>query len=151
MHLRDLDNQELTIPDMPFDNTFHIPCSEFQKNLRDLCIIDPNLSFYIDKSNDPNNSLILHVKGDIGEQITRIGTSEDSGPVNINLEDMSDDFIGMFNLEILNLFFKASSICSNVTLYLKAGDSLLIQFKVANIGKLEFILSPLRHRIIPKA
>lgn len=179
MNLKNLDNDNLyTIPDMQFDHTFYIPCSEFQKILRDLCIIDPNLSFFIDSQeveveNEMTHeittkimdSLVLHVHGQIGEQITKIdtntsGVNPDNGnpekinnksSANIKLEDIKDHFIGMFNLETLNIFFKASSICSKVELYLKAGAPLLISFKIANIGTLKFILSPLNNRIIPKA
>ncbi len=153
MHLRDLNNQAFTIPDMMFDHTFHIPCSEFQKILRDLCIIDSNLCFYIDKT-DKGSDLILHVEGDMGSQITKIDTSDNDNNdsnINIKIEDIEDNIIGMFNLEILNLFFKASSICSNVTLYLKAGAPLIIEFKIANIGRLEFILSPLNTHIRPRS
>ena len=146
MNLRDLDIIDFNLGTMQFDGRYSLPCAEFQKNLRDLSIIDTNLNIYINNNIESTTKpVILHVEGAIGEQIFQIDTSSEY------LDEIGDlstlTKIGMYNLAHLNLFFKASSICTNIELFLKENDLLILKFKVANIGCLEFLLPQLLDKI----
>ncbi len=144
MNLRDIDHDTFEIPNMIFDHTYTIPCVKLQKSLRDLSLVDNNLYIYVDdkqENMDTENggSLILHAAGRVGSHTVPVLTKTSIREEDIkNLDNFTS--IGMYNLEDLNMFFKASSICTSVLLYLKKDDNLLLQFNIADIGQLDFIM-----------
>jgi proliferating cell nuclear antigen PCNA len=145
MNLKDLDITMLGLPGMKFDHTYDISCPKLQKSLRDLSLMDKNLHIYIGNKNgneEDGGSLILHTEGRIGKHTVPIITKTDIDQEDIkNLDNFTK--IGMYNLEDLNLFFKATSVCSNVNLYLRKDDNLLLKFNINNFGTLDFIMQRL--------
>ena len=46
-------------------------------------------------------------------------------------------------MKYINLFIKSSALCSNVEIYLKKGDPLILIYRIGSLGKVQFLLAPI--------
>jgi proliferating cell nuclear antigen len=130
LRLLDIDSQEISLPDLEYDHIFTLPSTTFFKLCREMMNLSPHMCI-----TSKQKTLELSCSGDFASQHTCIGEAD--------LSDDSDPISASYSLKYLTLFSKASSLCNTTTLYIKRDCPLLIQYAVAGLGDLKFLLSPL--------
>lgn len=133
LNLLDIDTEFLEIPDIQFETIFNMQCVDFQKHCRDFLSISDSVEIYT--KNDSNSFIMNTVKGSFANKEIEIGSSDNS-------TDETKELIGMFSMEALNSFCKASSLCPTVNIYLKKDYPIVLLYSVASLGVIKFALGP---------
>ena len=85
-----------------------------------------------------NSKFILEANGDFASQKIIIGEAQNGlvfSKMNMNVSEIYD-------LKYLNSFTKSTNLCSTVEIFLKSSYPIVIEYNVANLGKLQFCLAP---------
>lgn len=130
LKLLEIDEEILEVPDIPMDTITTIPSIDFQRICRDM----GNLSNEISIQRDMNN-LQLSCIGDFANQSTSLACP-----------DTAKKTVGnIYSLKYINLFTKATGMCSNVQLFQSSEDPdmpIIVRYSVANLGEMKFYLAP---------
>jgi len=130
LKLLEIDEEILEVPDLAMDTITTIPSIDFQRICRDM----GNLATEITIQRN-NTNLTLSCAGDFANQTT-----------SITCPDTIDKPIGnIFSLRYINLFTKATGMCSNVQIFQTSVDiemPIIIRYSVANLGEIKFYLAP---------
>jgi len=130
LKLLEIDEEILEVPDLAMDTITTIPSIDFQRICRDM----GNLATEITIQRN-NTNLTLSCAGDFANQTT-----------SITCPDTVDKPIGnIFSLRYINLFTKATGMCSNVQIFQTSVDTempIIIRYSVANLGEIKFYLAP---------
>ena len=128
LKLLDIDEDHLIIPDINIICRTIMPSVDFQRICRDM----NNLAQDIEISRI-NNNLYIKCKGDFADQETIIETSDN---------DFIGELSGLYSLKYMNMFTKATGMCSTVQLIQENdGRFLLLKYNVADLGELDFYLA----------
>jgi len=111
MNLKEIDYDELEIPDIQFDAVVTIPSAKFQKICRDLSNLAAQ-PILILKSQD--HKVTMEINGDFATVSHTIGETEKG----VVFQKSDAPFKGCFLLNRLNLFCKATPLCNVVQLYM---------------------------------
>jgi len=130
----DVTSKKVSIPEITFDYSRSIKCSDFQKICRDLLLLSKIVKIY---SN--GKMLRLEVSGTYADQTYDIGYSNNS----IACNEDSIQYIGEYQLDFLSLFCKSSSLCEQVDIFLKPNYPVVLSYAVGQLGTIKFGLSPL--------
>ena len=102
--------------------------------------------------NNNNYSLSFCCKGEFASQESvfngNINNTDKNNILNITKnKDINDDVIiqGIYELKSLSLFSRCSSLCSTIELYIKNDSPLIIKYRVADMGSVHLILSPINN------
>jgi proliferating cell nuclear antigen len=133
LKMLEISEEKLDIPDIQYDSVISMPSVDLQKYCRDLSII----SNVVNISN-VNSSFILESKGDFASQRIVIGETQNGLIFSKKNQNVSE----LFDLKYLNSFTKSTNLCSTVEIFLKEEYPLVIEYNVANLGKLQYCLAP---------
>jgi len=125
-----INDDTLEIPKIVPDCTTLLPSVDFQRVCRDMANIGDYVSIYRNK-----NMLEIACKGDFANQVTSIDTEQD---------DFDDSIGNRYSLKFINMFTKATNMCSNMKIQQKnPSNTMPINFvyDVANLGNVEFFLA----------
>jgi len=129
LKLLDINEDILELPDIHMDVVTTLPSVDFQRIARDM----NNLATEMDIIRD-GTQLILSCKGDYAEQTTVIEFPEDVNRTG-----------NTFSLKYINLFTKATNMCSSVQIMQDSTESdrpIVFRYTTANLGDLKFYLAP---------
>ena len=84
------------------------------------------------------SKFILESIGDFATQKIIIGEAQNGLIFSKKNQNVSETF----DLKYLNSFTKSTNLCSTVEIFLKKEYPLVIDYNVANLGKLQFCLAP---------
>jgi proliferating cell nuclear antigen len=128
-NLLEIDNPSFKIQPKEFSSIISMPSSDFQKICRDMNNMGGAKTVDIKAIND---QLIFTCKGEIAEQSTIIKTGGEVG---------GEKFAqGEFSLKFLTLFTKATNLCNNINIYITNDYPIIIEYSVASLGSVRFIL-----------
>jgi proliferating cell nuclear antigen len=86
-----------------------------------------------------SSELVFRCKGDYAEQETVFSI----GASGLSQAKPSTEIVqGSFYLKHLVLFTKCTSLCSDITLYLKNDYPILVEYNVAGLGEIKLALAP---------
>jgi len=129
LKLLDIDEDQIEIPEIDIDVTSVLSSIDFQRICRDMT----NLATEIKITRDANK-LVFSCEGDFANQITEIECMDN--------ENFTGKLTGLYSLKYLNLFTKATGMCSTVQIMMEKNMRFLIlQYNVANLGELRFYLA----------
>lgn len=132
LKMLDIDDEEISIPDIAIESMITMPSNDFQRMTRDMLNISDNIII-----TSSSKMLKLECKGDFASQETCIGNS------NHGLSCQQDDEVsGIFSLKYINLFTKATNLSNIIEIYLKPEYPLMLKYAVANLGQIMFYLAP---------
>ena len=138
MNLMDLNQENIQIPPLEFESVITLPSCNFQKICRDMFNLSDNIEI-----TTFGKQITFRCKGDIADQETSIGQSQNGG-MNMVQNDTSNEIIqGIFSLKYLVLFTKCTNLSSSIELYLKNDYPLIIRYQVANLGEVKLCLAPI--------
>lgn len=135
LRLLDIDIEELILPPTEFNTIITMPSQDFQKYCRDMSNLSETLEI---KSVD--SQLILSCKGDFASQEVIIG--ESNGNTEFESNEKDNIIQGEFNLKLLNTITKATNLCSGVRIFIKNDYPLIVEYSVADLGNIKFVLAP---------
>ena len=134
----DVDTERFVVPDTVYDAVVKIPSGAFQRLVRDMLAVGSTIR--IERMVD---RVRLSCRGDFVEQETELmyTSTDDPGGCSSAATASPDVISGVFSLKHLGLFTKCSSLSQNTTLFMKKEFPLLVEFRVANLGTLSFLLA----------
>ena len=126
LKLLDINESRIEIPDVNMTSVTILPSADFQRLCRDMSNIGTDIEI-----TRVRNELRLRCEGDFANQETSIECPEES-----------PEITGLYSLRYLNIFTKATSMCSSVQIMQEEGNRFLIlKYNVANLGDLKFYLA----------
>ena len=126
LKLLDINENQIEVPDVNMTTITPMASSDFQRICRDMYNIGNNIEITREGKN-----LKLFCMGDFANQETDIQCTEESPKIS-----------GEYSLRYMNIFTKASSMCSTVQIMQEEQNRFLIlKYNVANLGDLKFYLA----------
>ena len=133
LKMLDLSEEKLEIPDIQYDSVISMPSIDFQKYCRDLSVISNQVTI-----TSAESRFILESNGDFASQKIIIGEAQNG----LIFSKKNQNVVETFDLKYLNSFTKSTNLCSTIEIFLKKEYPLIIEYNVANLGKLQFCLAP---------
>ena len=130
LKLLDINEDILEVPDLNMDILTTLPSVDFQKICRDMGNLSADIQIFRDK-----NELQLSCLGDFADQSTTIECQQ----------TVQTRVGNTFSLKYLNLFTKATGMCSSVQIMQHPSDSdmpVVLRYTIANLGDIKFYLAP---------
>jgi|TARA_B110000285_G_scaffold223672_1_gene279490 proliferating cell nuclear antigen len=126
LKLLDINENQIEVPDVHMTMNTSLPSVDFQRMCRDMSNIGEEIEIMRE-----GNKLILSVNGDFANQETVIECTEESPKMS-----------GVYSLKYMNIFTKATSMCSTVQIMQEEQNRFLVlKYNVANLGELKFYLA----------
>ena len=120
----------LSIPDLERQSTTILPSVDFQRICRDMGNISDDVKIVRD-----NNMVRFSCKGDFANQTTNVDTEQD---------DFGGTVGNTYPLKYINLFTKATSMCSTMKIHISEPTEripIIFVYNIANLGEIEFFLA----------
>jgi proliferating cell nuclear antigen len=131
LKLLDINEDILDVPEIEMDLVTTIPSVDFQRVTRDMANLSADL--IIKRS---GTQLVLSCEGEFADQTTVIQCGTE-GP--------TEEVGNVFSLKYINMFTKATNLCSSVQLFQDSKDSnmpIVVRYAIANLGDVKFYLAP---------
>jgi proliferating cell nuclear antigen len=126
LKLLDINENQIEVPEMNMTTVTPMPSVDFQRICRDMYNIGGDIEIARD-----GKVLRLKCEGDFANQETEIQCTEESPRI-----------CGTYSLRYMNIFTKATSMCSTVQIMQEDNNRFLIlKYNVANLGDLKFYLA----------
>ena len=134
----DIDSEQLTIPDTPYNATIQMPSAEFQRIVRDLQVIGDACQIAVTKE-----GIRFSVSGQIGTGniLLRSNTATDKEEEAVHI-DMQEPVELNFALRYLNFFTKATPLSGHVILSMSPGIPILVEYPISEVGSIKYYLAP---------
>ena len=137
LNLSDLDDEKLEIDPIDFPYAAYFPATDFHKYCKDMSLITEKIEIKC-----MNNKVSFGIKGaDICDADFEISETNGGLSIEINTNNKNEIVQGVFSLKWLNVFTKCTNLSPQVVLYLKNDYPLIIQYLVAALGEVKFVLS----------
>ena len=127
LKLLDIDEDHIQVPEIPLNVCTIMQSIDFQRICRDMNNLSSEIT--ITRTGD---RFVCSCVGDFANQETTLVCNE----------NIKDTYTGTYSLKYLNIFTKATGMCSTVQLYQESDNRFLVlQYNVANLGELKFYLA----------
>ena len=127
LKLLDINEDFIEIPKVPISVTTVMPSVDFQRICRDMNNLGQELRII-----RKDDKLSIRCEGDFANQETVIECSE----------NYKGEIEGVYSLKYLNLFTKATSMCSTVRIVQEEQNRFLtLKYNVANLGEMNFYMA----------
>jgi proliferating cell nuclear antigen len=129
LKLLDINEDQIELPEIEMSVVTTMQSIDFQRICRDMNNIASEVHIIRD-----NKSFTIKCDGDFANQNTTIECSDDTCENN--------SVSGMYSLKYLNIFTKATGMCSTVQILQEQENRFLVlKYNVANLGELKFYLA----------
>lgn len=126
LKLLDINEHQIEVPDVHMTVNTSLPSVDFQRTCRDMSNIGEEIEIMRE-----GKILRLSVNGDFANQETVIECTDESPKMS-----------GVYSLKYMNIFTKATSMCSTVQIMQEEQNRFLVlKYNVANLGELKFYLA----------
>lgn len=149
--LLEIEEKIINIPEMSFDYIINMPAQDFQQIVRDIDLLEAKT---VEVKSIGKQLLFSSNDGiaDFETIITEVVDNKDTKELlqqngddikTISFQRSNDEIVqGTFKLYFLMYFIKATHLCQNINIYLKNDKPLILEYFVADLGTLRFLLSP---------
>jgi proliferating cell nuclear antigen len=128
LKLLDINEDQIEVPVIKMSVSTTMPSIDFQRICRDMSNLASDLEIIRDKQ-----QFIIKCQGDFANQETTIDCID---------ENFEGKLGGKYSLKYLNLFTKATGMCSSVQVMQEEDNRFLVlKYNVANLGELKFYLA----------
>lgn len=129
LKLLDINEEQIELPEVEMSVVTTTQSTDFQRICRDMNNIATNVTII-----RSHKLFTIKCEGDFANQDTTIECSDDT----CNTNTVS----GIYSLKYLNIFTKATGMCSNVQILQEQENRFLVlKYNVANLGDLKFYLA----------
>jgi proliferating cell nuclear antigen len=133
LNLIELDVRPISIPPVEL-NIITMPSVDFQKIIRDMHTLGEVVEI-----RSASKELVFRCKGDYAVQETIFSFGQNG----LSQSKPSTNIVqGNFFLKHLVLFTKCTSLCSDISLYLKNDYPIIVEYNVAGLGEIKLALAP---------
>lgn len=130
LKLLDIDEDQIELPDVDISVVTTMPSIDFQRMCRDMNNVANDVTI-----TRRGKHFTVKCEGDFANQETTIECNDDTCKEGLELS-------GVYSLKYLNIFTKATGMCSTVQiLQEKENTFLVLKYNVANLGELKFYLA----------
>ena len=138
INLMDLEDANYEIEPVQFPYSIILPTQDFQNYCKNMMSVTDKIDIKATTDN-----LFLSGKGELGVIDFELTASNVSAGLTIgkNTSNANEIVQGTFELKYLIIFTRCSSLCSHVNLFLKNNYPLIVQYSVAKLGQIKFVLS----------
>jgi proliferating cell nuclear antigen len=137
LNLIDLDDEKLEIDPISFPYTAWFPSSDFHKYCKDLSLIGEKVEIKC-----TSNKVSFGIRdADRCDADFEVAESNGGLAIDIGTDNKNEIVQGVFSLKFLNIFTKCTNLSPQVALYLKNDYPLVVEYFVAALGKVKFVLS----------
>jgi len=134
LKLIEIDINPIKIPPVEFSSIITMPSTDFQKIIRDMHTLGELVEIQ-----SAAQELSFRCSGDYAEQETIFSKGQDG----ITQTKAANEIVqGNFMLKYLVLFTKCTSLCSDISLYLKNDYPIIVEYNVAGLGEIKLALAP---------
>ncbi len=137
INLMDIDDDELEIPNEQFNSVITLDSSEFQQLCRDVNTVVTDKV----KIMSTGTEFIMSSVGENATATFRLGEKQGIVFDNINMTLLC--ICNEYPIKFLICFSKASKLCTTLSIHLKQDFPIVIDYPIASLGMLRFVLSPL--------
>ena len=153
LNLLDLKEDNIVIGKQKFDFVITMPSNDFHSLIKNMSIIAEKVDIKFITTNE-SYSLIFSCTGEFASQESvfhgSTNVQSDTNMINVVKNDddeeanNNNDIIqGVYALNALSLFSRCSSLCPTIELYIRNDSPLVIKYRVADMGSVHLILSPM--------
>jgi len=156
LNLLDLQDDNIVIGKQKFDFVITMPSNDFHSLIKNMSIIAEKVNIIFINDED-NYTLTFRCNGEFASQESvfngATNSSNEGEIINVlknDEEDEEDDnksdnkiIQGLYELKALSLFSRCSSLCPTIELYIRNDSPLVIKYRVADMGSVHLILSPI--------
>jgi proliferating cell nuclear antigen len=128
MKLMEINEDEYSLNDIDFDVQTNIPSMYFQRIIRDMYNFSSHVTITREK-----NLLRFQCDGDFVNQMTEVECPD----------VVEGTYTNQYSLKYINMFAKATNICSTVTIKQTHESPIVFTYFIANLGTIEFYLAPI--------
>lgn len=134
----EIDSEQLSIPDTPYNCTVKMPSSEFQRIVRDLQVIGDTCTISCTKE-----GVRFGVQGAIGNGniLTRANSASEKEDEHVVI-DMEEPVELTFALRYLNFFTKATPLSGCVVISMSPDIPVVVEYPISDVGHIKFYLAP---------
>ena len=126
LKLLDINESKIEVPEVTMTTVTTLPSVDLQRLCRDMSNIGSEIQI-----RRHGMKISFNCEGDFANQETTI-----------DCQEQSPDITGLYSLRYMNIFTKATSMCSSVQIIQENGNRFLIlKYNVANLGELKFYLA----------
>jgi proliferating cell nuclear antigen len=137
LNLSDLDEEKIEVDTIEFPYSAYFPSSDFHKYCKDMSLITEKIEIKC-----TSNKVSFGIKGaEICDADFEIAESNGGLMIELNTENKNEIVQGVFSLKWLNVFTKCTNLSPQVILYVKNDYPLILQYAVAALGVVKFVLS----------
>jgi proliferating cell nuclear antigen len=151
LNLLALDDKVVSVADIEFDYIINMPSGQFQQIIKDIHLLDGKIV----EIKSLGKQLIFNCTDGIAEFRTSISEIDDAlnkdqktllqqngeDIRSVKFEKNTEKIVqGRFKLTYLMNFIKASHLCDTMSIYLTNDKPLVLEYHVADLGKIRFIL-----------
>jgi len=136
LNLMDLDEEFYEIEPIEFPYSITLPSQDFHKYCKDMALSTEKIELICTK-----NELIFSGNGELGQVEFKVCETNGGLSIKVNSKCHEDIVQGIYDLRLLIIFTKCSSLSENVILYLKNDHSLIVEYEILNFGVVKLALS----------
>lgn len=153
LNLLDLREENIIIGNQKYDFVITMQSNDFNSLIKNMTIIAEHVDIKFVINND-NFSLCFSCTGEFASQesvFNGLSNSSSDNMINVLKNDNTSENIdnviiqGLYELKALSLFSRCSSLCQTIELYIKNDSPLVIKYRVADMGSVHLILSPINN------
>ena len=137
LNLIQIDSEHLGIPDTTYGSEIKMSSNEFNRITKELYAISETVNIETSKSYISFNVTSDSVNGGI-----KIDSNDSSSQEEMTLVKVEEPVNLNFALRYLNMFTKATALAEQVILSLSVEYPLRVEYKLANLGTLQYFLAP---------
>jgi proliferating cell nuclear antigen len=131
LKLMDINEDILEVPEIQMNLVTTVPSIDFQRITRDMANLSSNMSVF-----RQGETLELSCQGDFADQTTILECNSGETTTRVG---------NVFSLKYINMFTKATNLCSNVQILQDSENSempIVFRYSIANLGDVKFFLAP---------
>lgn len=151
--LLELENKVLNIPDIVFDCVINIPSVQFQQIVKDIQLLEGKLLeirsigkqviFSCDDGLAEFRTVISEIDDSLNQDQRALLQQNGEDIRSVRFEKSNNKIAqGKFKLSYLMNFIKASHLCENMQILLSNDKPLILEYYVADLGVMKFLLTP---------
>lgn len=127
LKLMDINEESYDMGDLSFDVHTYVNSAILQRTIRDMSNYATDIQI-----TRTGKILRLACKGDYVDQTTELETED----------DFAGEISYIYSLKYINMFTKATNVCSNVRVSQDSAGAILFRYSIANLGDIDFYLAP---------
>ena len=136
INLMDLEENDYEIDPISFPYYMNLSCQDFQRYCKDMAQQTDKMEIKC-----TSNIAWLSGKGETGVFEIELDTAKGAITIHSTNNNNNEIVQGLFELKYLNMFTRCTSLCEQVTLFLKNNYPLIVKYSVATLGEIRLVLS----------